>query len=67
MGIHGYYHTLTHKGTVFTGTGTGMGKNTRGLPMSFPTYPFQNMLLLLCRLRWRHGWKGEQQVRQRQL
>jgi hypothetical protein len=37
MGIHGYYHTLIHKGTVFTGTGTGMGKNTRGLPMSHPT------------------------------
>jgi hypothetical protein len=32
----GYHRTLTRKGTVFTGTGTGPGKNTRGLPVSFP-------------------------------
>ncbi len=32
----GYYHTLTRKGTVFMGTGTGTGKNTRGLPVSLP-------------------------------
>jgi hypothetical protein len=28
--------TLTHAGTVFAGTGRGMGKFTRGLPMSPP-------------------------------
>jgi hypothetical protein len=33
----GYHRTLTRKGTVFTGTGMGPGKNTRGLPVSFPS------------------------------
>jgi hypothetical protein len=29
-------HTLTHVGTVFVGTGRGMGKFTQGLPVSPP-------------------------------
>ena len=38
MDTCGYFHTLTHTGTVFGGTGRGMGKYTRGLPLLFPIH-----------------------------